>query len=81
MNATARNGDIWTGEPPEEGWWPYLDAAGNRYESREVPAYRIVMDRATVRTVNGRRGICPIETGAKASCQAPIQNPTFPALL
>lgn len=41
MNSTAKNGDVWTGEQPEEGWWPYEDSDGNRYESREVPAYRV----------------------------------------
>jgi hypothetical protein len=41
MTATAKNGDAWTGEQPEEGWWPYLDSKGNRYESREVPEYRV----------------------------------------
>lgn len=59
MTATAKNGDAWTGEI-QDGFWIYEDGAGNLYESREVPAYRVVMDNATVRTVNGKRTIHPM---------------------
>lgn len=60
MNATAQNGDEHTGERDGE-WWQYRDKAGNLYESREVPAYRIVMDNATqITTPDGKRGIAPI---------------------
>lgn len=59
MNATAENGDIWTGEK-QDGFWIYQDCAGNSYESREIPAYRIVMDNATMmRCVNGSLAIGP----------------------
>lgn len=40
MNATAKNGDVWTGERNGE-WWVYQNAQGNLYESRETPAYRV----------------------------------------
>lgn len=47
MKATSKNGDEWTEEEAnEKGWWMYCDAAGNLYESREVPAYRIAMNNA-----------------------------------
>lgn len=51
MNATANNGDVWTGEKQKEGgtlWWIYRDAAGHLYESKEVPAYRIHLDNAAL---------------------------------
>lgn len=60
MNATAKNGDKWTGEQPVDGWWMYRDKAGRLYESREVPAYRIVMDNAEIVTVNHKPTIRPI---------------------
>jgi len=56
MNATAKNGDTWTGEK-QDGFWLYRDANGNLYESNEVPAYRITMDNATQTTVRGKRTI------------------------
>lgn len=59
MKATARNGDVWTGEI-QEGFFLYLDSAGNLYESKEAPAYRIRMDGATQTTINGKRVIVPI---------------------
>ncbi len=49
MSATARNGDAWTGEV-QDGHFIYQDAEGSLYESKEAPAYRIVMDNATVAT-------------------------------
>lgn len=55
MNATANNGDIWTGDR-EGDWWMYKDKDGNLYESREVPAYRIVMDNACMTS----HGIVPL---------------------
>lgn len=58
--ATAKNGDEWTGEQPEDGWWKYTDKGGLIYESREVPAYRIIMDRARIISVNGQPSITPI---------------------
>ena len=59
MNATSKDGDIWTGEPPVDGWYIYADAVGTLYESREIPVYRIVMDNATLQTINGKPTICP----------------------
>lgn len=47
MNATANNGDVWQGERNGE-WWLYADAQGNLYESKEIPAYRIIMDKACI---------------------------------
>lgn len=61
MNATAKNGDAWTGERDGQ-WWQYTDPAGNLYESREVPEYRIVMDNATQTTDSrGRLCIVPLD--------------------
>lgn len=59
MEATAQNGDVWTGES-QDGFWLYRDKAGNIYESKEVPAYRIMMDNATQQVVNGKPTITPI---------------------
>lgn len=64
MNATAKNGDVWTGDVEYgEGttkWWIYRDNQGQLYSSREVPAYRIVLDNATQIKVNGKLTIVPI---------------------
>lgn len=59
MKATSKCGDEWTGDPPAEGWWPYRDAQGRLYESREVPVYRIRMDHMHLRIVKGRTTLCP----------------------
>jgi hypothetical protein len=60
MNATSKNGDLWTGERDGE-WWHYRDTNGKEYQSREVPAYRIKMDNATqITTPDGQRGIAPL---------------------
>jgi hypothetical protein len=55
MNATNKQGHVWTGERERE-WWNYLDDNGQEYQSREVPSYRIVMDKA----VMTKHGITPI---------------------
>lgn len=47
MKATFENGDHWTGEQCVEAgvtWWIAEDHAGNLYETREIPAYRIYLD-------------------------------------
>lgn len=59
MNATLSNGDEWTGEKQED-YWICRDKNGNLYETRETPAYRIVMDNATQTMLNGRLVITPI---------------------
>lgn len=60
MKATARNGDEWTGERDGD-WWLYSDAAGNLYESREVPVYRIRMNNAKQTTdAHGKLCIAPL---------------------
>lgn len=58
MNATAKNGDVWSGEK-QDGLWLYLDSSGHLYESTEVPAYRIKMDGAHQVLLNGRPVIAP----------------------
>lgn len=63
MNATAKNGDVWSGEKFTEGsqtFWLYRDRAGRLYESTEAPAFRIAMNNARQVTVNGRRAIAPL---------------------
>ena len=61
MKATAKNGDVWTGEKDGE-WWIYRDSCGNLYESKEIPAFRIAMDNATqTQCPGGRFAITPIE--------------------
>lgn len=59
MNATAINGDKWTGER-NSPWWVYQDKNGNLYESKEIPVYRIIMDNAKVVPIKGKNTITPI---------------------
>lgn len=72
MNATANNGDVWSGERNGE-YWIYADSQGRLYESLEIPSYRIVMDNAeivdgAIRAINAKmicgclwsdRELCP----------------------
>lgn len=64
MNATNKDGHIWTGEIERENgnnWYMYQDGNGKPYQSREVPAYRIAMDNAQVVVCeNGKKAIVPI---------------------
>lgn len=60
MEATSENGDVWTGEQPVEGWWPYRDKSGRLYESREVPCYRLQLN---AKLVAG--GIAPLSANLK----------------
>ena len=61
MDATNKQGHVWTGERNLE-WWIYTDENGRLYESREMPAYRIAMNNATqIRTADGRLAISPIK--------------------
>lgn len=71
MNATARNGDVWTSEK-QDGFYLYRDASGNLYESAEAPAYRIHMDNACI----GPRGIQPktLTDNKAADCNQPNQK-------
>ncbi len=45
LSATNLHGDKWTGET-QDGFYVYMDQQGNLYESKERPAYRIVMNNA-----------------------------------
>ncbi len=47
MNATNKIGHVWTGDGDGQ-WWIYEDENGHEYESKEIPAYRIVMDNAAM---------------------------------
>lgn len=64
MNATAINGDEWTGEVIVEGhsrFYIYRTFDGQRmYESKEIPAYRIDFSNCTQIEVNGDLVIIPI---------------------
>ncbi len=51
LSATNIHGEKWTGEM-QDGFYVYMDQQGNLYESKERPAYRIVMDNAQF-TVEG----------------------------
>ncbi len=51
LSATNLHGDKWTGEM-QDGLYVYMDQQGNLYESKERPAYRIVIDKALF-TVEG----------------------------
>lgn len=60
MNATNIKGHEWNGEK-QDGEWLYTDESGNLYSSKEIPAYRIIMDNSTIVTdAKGRRMIVPI---------------------
>lgn len=64
MNATSKNGDIYSGENYTENgatWYLYKDTNGNLYESKEVPAYRIRMDNSQLTTdATGHPCIAPM---------------------
>lgn len=63
MNATAINGDEWTGEIITEGFekfYLYKDSNGFIYESKEAPAYRIDFLNCTQIKVDGKMVIIPI---------------------
>ncbi len=53
MNATAINGDVWQGDRDGE-YWIYADAAGNLYESKEVPVFRVDLRELSPVIVNGK---------------------------
>jgi hypothetical protein len=64
MKATNKAGHAWNGETTREGetvWWHYYDDNGDTYESKEVPEYHIVMDRARIVVCeDGKPAIAPI---------------------
>ena len=60
MNATAKNGDVRSGERNGD-WWVYRDGAGRLYESKEIPAYRIALNVTQVICSDGRLAIAPMK--------------------
>lgn len=63
MNATNKQGHVWTGESEKDSgstWFNYCDEKGNEYQSKEVPAYRVVMDNSCFVNVNGKWAIGPL---------------------